>query len=671
MSLLSNLFSRPYGCFKSDDNEISLDSLVLLTIDDLKKAIRDEVQASLENKVSESLVRALTVGKIKDELKEHAVNEALKLSEKYSDTLPKRRSSKQTLLLSKDFLKVMLQENHSAIELLKELFADENTFELYYLPVIEDTASHTYRFVLKNMKEDAFSYFLKLTTMMTELAKECTYLYDDFASSKTNLAIVLYSSSFVISKLLYEHNFVYGKEKQSISLVNTSLADLFNQDLSLKEISVTATPCECSIRPEQLVSLGLLILKDKVCNIVTYLKEHNCDKLLVDLVKPELTSRLYTLLLRARELIANDESYKDCEFLEAVRPVFVGVPHTPENWFSDPKFNGENYFYPDEVLQKVKLHKSICCYVNHSKKAVETFLSSYKALQEKKALEKAQAQAFKNERTLLSAAATIDFKKRKSGSQEYDSHENSDQHTAIEDEMTVTGGSSVAENKIPAVISSAPTLEDLMLGGALDNNAVGANSASLSPENKVCSGIDAKEPSYDNLNLSSSSTASLDDTTLGDIRLSDNGNDSLMSNLMRTEAIVNRFCYKESLADVTDPQVSDTNTTKAYKLIVSKLKDHTLSSNVIKRALDSRVSRIKPVIDVVNGFIKDGAFAIDFDLDAAIKSATTYVDYSRALLATRYSAMHNYKRNKVGVDYLNHFIEKEVVFLSKVLKEQV
>ncbi len=670
MSLLSNLFSRPYGCFKSDDNEISLDSLVLLTIDDLKKAIRDEVQASLENKVSESLVRALTVSKIKDELKEHAVNEALKLSEKYSDTLPKRRSSKQTLLLSKDFLKVMLQENHSAIELLKELFADENTFELYYLPVIEDTASHTYRFVLKNMKEDAFSYFLKLTTMMTELAKECTYLYDDFASSKANLAIVLYSSSFVISKLLYEHNFVYGKEKQSISLVNSSLADLFNQDLSLKEISVTATHCECSIRPEQLVSLGLLILKDKVCNIVTYLKEHNCDKLLVDLVKPELTSRLYTLLLRARELIANGESYKDCEFLEAVRPVFVGVPHTPENWFSDPIFNGENYFYPDEVLQKVKLHKSICCYVNHSKKAVETFLNSYKALQEKKALEKAQTQAFKNERTLLSAASTIDFKKRKSGSHEYDFHENSDQHTAIEDERAVTGGSSVAENKIPAVISSAPTLEELMLGGAPDNNAVGANSASLSPENKVCSGIDAKEPSYDNLNLSSSSPASLDDTALGDIRLSANGNDSLMANLMRTEAIVNRFCYKESLADVTDPQVSDTNTTKAYKLIVSKLKDHTLASNVIKRALDSRVSRIKPVIDVVNGFIKDGAFAIDFDLDAAIKSATTYVDYSRALLATRYSAMHNYKRNKVGVDYLNHFIEKEVVFLSKVLKEQ-
>lgn len=670
MSLLSNLFSRPYGCFKSDDNEISLDSLVLLTIDDLKKAIRDEVQASLENKVSESLVRALTVSKIKDELKEHAVNEALKLSEKYSDTLPKRRSSKQTLLLSKDFLKVMLQENHSAIELLKELFADENTFELYYLPVIEDTASHTYRFVLKNMKEDAFSYFLKLTTMMMELAKESTYLYDDFASSKANLAIVLYSSSFIISKLLYEHNFVYGKEKQSISLVNSSLADLFNQDLSLKEISVTATHCECSIRSEQLVSLGLLILKDKVCNIVTYLKEHNCDKLLVDLVKPELTSRLYTLLLRARELIANGESYKDCEFLEAVRPVFVGVPHTPENWFSDPIFNGENYFYPDEVLQKVKLHKSICCYVNHSKKAVETFLNSYKALQEKKALEKAQTQAFKNERTLLSAASTIDFKKRKSGSHEYDFHENSDQHTAIEDERAVTGGSSVAENKIPAVISSAPTLEELMLGGAPDNNAVGANSASLSPENKVCSGIDAKEPSYDNLNLSSSSHASLDDTALGDIRLSANGNDSLMANLMRTEAIVNRFCYKESLADVTDPQVSDTNTIKAYKLIVSKLKDHTLSSNVIKRALDFRVSRIKPVIDVVNGFIKDGAFAIDFDLDAAIKSATTYVDYSRALLATRYSAMHNYKRNKVGVDYLNHFIEKEVVFLSKVLKEQ-
>ena len=675
MSLLSNLFSRPYGCFKSDDNEISLDSLVLLTIDDLKKAIRDEVQVSLENKVSESLVRALTVGKIKAELKEHAVNEALKLSEKYSDTLPKRRSSKQTLLLSKDFLKVMLQENHCAIELLKELYADENTFELYYLPVIEDTTSHTYRFVLKNMKEDAFSYFVKLTTMMTELAKECTYLYDDFGKSEANLAIVLYSSAFVISKLLYEQDFTYGKEKQSISLLTTSFADLFNQDLSLKELSLTATPRECSVRPEQLVSLGLLMLKDKVCNIISYLKEHNCDNLLVDLVKPEITSRLYTLLQRARELIANGESYKDCEFLEAVRPVFVGVPHTPENWFSDPTFNGENYFYPDEVLQKVKLHKSICCYVNHSKKAVETFLSSYKALQEKKALEKEQAQAFKNERTLLSAAANIDFKKRKCESHEYDTHEydtheNSDKHTAIGDESLVTGETSTATNEIPSVISSAPTLEDLMLGGAPDSNAVCPNSASISSERRECSGIDAKNASYDNSNLSQGKTDSLADTALGNARISDNGNDSLMAKLMRTEAIVNRFCYKESLADVTDPQVSDTNTTKAYKLIVSKLKDHTLSSNVIKRALDSRVSRIKPVIDVVNGFIKDGAFAIDFDLDAAIKSATTYVDYSRALLATRYSAMHNYKRNKVGVDYLNHFIEKEVVFLSKVLKEQ-
>ena len=64
MSLLSNLFSRPYGCFKSDDNEISLDSLVLLTIDDLKKAIRDEVQASLENKVSESLVKGAVLSKL-------------------------------------------------------------------------------------------------------------------------------------------------------------------------------------------------------------------------------------------------------------------------------------------------------------------------------------------------------------------------------------------------------------------------------------------------------------------------------------------------------------------------------------------------------------------------------------------------------------------------------
>ena len=671
MSLLSNLFSRPYGLFKSDNDEISLDSLVLLNIDDLKKAIRDEVQVSLENKVSESLVRALTVGKIKDELKEHAVSEALKITEKYSDSYPKRRNSKQTLELHKDFVEEMLHENKSALALTKELYGDEVTFNSLYLPVVKATASHSYRFVLKNMKEDAFSYFLKLTTMMTELSKECTYLDDDFGKSEANLAIVLYSSAFVISKLLYEYDFTYGKEKQRISLLTTSFTELFNKDLSiketgdtlksgLKELSITATPRECSMRPEQLVSIGLLMLKDKVCNIVSYLKDHDCDKLLVDLVNPELTSRLYTLLQRARELILKGESYKDCEFLEAVRPVFVGVPHTPENWFSDPKFNGENYFYPDEVLQKVKLHKSICCYVNHSKRAVETFVNSYKELQEKIAQEKEKAQSFKNERTLLTAAANIDFKKRKQVATGTDTAASP---TGLTSSELVASGNTTIDT-----ISLAPTLEDLMLGTAKDSIEKSAVTLSSTLSEDCSQGnFSTKTQNYahdcDNKPLTGDKTPGTVNTTEGDT-------DNLMANIMSTDAIVNRFSYQQSLSDVTDPQVSDSNAIKAYKLIISRLKAHTFSSNVLKRALDSRVSRIKSVIDVVNGFIKDGAFAIDFDLDNAVKSATTYVDYSRALLATRYSAMHNYKRNKVGVDYLNHFIEKEIVFLSKTLNEQ-
>ena len=150
-----------------------------------------------------------------------------------------------------------------------------------------------------------------------------------------------------------------------------------------------------------------------------------------------------------------------------------------------------------------------------------------------------------------------------------------------------------------------------------------------------------------------------------------NGQSSLIKDLMSTDAIVNRFCYQECLSDVTDVQEADSSAVKAFKIIVSKLKDHTFSSNVLKKSLEGRTAKIRSVTDVVNGFLKDGAFAIDFDLDGAVKSAATYVDFSRALLATRLSAMHNYKRNRVGVDYLTHFIEKEVVFLSKALKETV
>lgn len=661
MSLLSNLFSRPYGLFKSDNDEISLDSLVLLNIDDLKKAIRDEVQVSLENKVSESLVRALTVGKIKDELKEHAVSEALKITEKYSDSYPKRRNSKQTLELHKDFVEEMLHENKSSLALIKELYGDESTFNSLFLPVVKAAASHSYRFVLKNMKEDAFSYFLKLTTMMTELSKECTYLYDDFGRSKASLAVVLYASAFVISKLLYESHFTYGKEKQCLSLLTTSFEDLFLKE-NVNELSITATPCDCMMRPEQLVSIGLLLLKDKTCNIVSYLKVQGCDKLLEDLVKPEITSRLYTLLQRARDLILKNESYKDCEFLEAVRPVFVGVPHTPENWFSDPKFNGENYFYPDEVLQKVKLHKSICCYVNHSKKAVETFVSSYKKLQEKIAQEKEKEQSFKNERTLLNAAANIDFNKRKQVATPTVTAKTTSSTGLTSSDLNASG------EKTADTLFFAPTLEDLMLGTAKDSieNPSVTLSSTLSQDNTHTE-LSTMPKHYahdcDNMPITG-------DRNPGTVNSFVRETDNLMANIMSTDAIVNRFSYQQSLSDVTDPQVSDSNAIKAYKLIISRLKAHTFSSNVLKRALDSRASRIKSVIDVVNGFIKDGAFAIDFDLDNAVKSATTYVDYSRALLATRYSAMHNYKRNKVGVDYLNHFIEKEVVFLSNVLKEQ-
>lgn len=661
MSLLSNFFSRPYGLFKSDNDEISLDSLVLLNIDDLKKAIRDEVQVSLENKVSESLVRALTVGKIKDELKEHAVSEALKITEKYSDSYPKRRNSKQTLELHKDFVEGMLHENKSSLALIKELHGDESTFNSLYLPVVKATASHSYRFVLKNMKEDAFSYFLKLTTMMTELSKESTYLHDDFGRSKASLAVVLYASAFVISKLLYESHFTYGKEKQCLSLLTTSFEDLLLKE-NVNELSITATPCDCMMRPEQLVSIGLLMLKDKACNIVSYLKAQGCDKLLEDLVKPEITSRLYTLLQRARELILKNESYKDCEFLEAVRPVFVGVPHTPENWFSDPKFNGENYFYPDEVLQKVKLHKSICCYVNHSKKAVETFVSSYKKLQEKIAQEKEKEQSFKNERTLLNAAANIDFNKRKQVATATVTAKTTSSTGLTSSDLNVSG------EQTADTLFFAPSLEDLMLGTAKDSieNSAVTLSSTLSQDNTHTElSTKPKHCSHDCDNMPITV-----DRTSGKVNSFVSETDNLMSNIMSSDAIVNRFSYQQSLSDVTDPQVSDSNAIKAYKLIISRLKAHTFSSNVLKRALDSRVSRIKSVIDVVNGFIKDGAFAIDFDLDNAVKSATTYVDYSRALLATRYSAMHDYKRNKVGVDYLNHFIEKEIVFLSKVLNEQ-
>lgn len=643
MTLFSNLFSGAYRCFGHND-EISLDSLVLLTVDDLKKAIRDEVQVTLENRISERLLRELSASRIKEKLKELSVNEALQISEKYSDIYPKRRNSKQTLLLDRDFVKVMNAENESSVKLLKELFDDSAVFESLYQPVIDFTASHTYRFLLKNMKEDAFTYFLRLTSCMTELAKECTYLNDDFGKNESSLAIVLYASAFVMAKLSYDYTFTCGSEKRNLSLLTHSFENALLEE-NAKELSVSATPCESSARPELMVSVGLMMLKAPACKIISCLREHDCDRLISDLVKPEVTSRLFTLLSRARELISKNEHAGDCEFLEAVRPVFTGVPHTPENWFSDPKFNGEPFFFPEDVLQKVKLHRSICCYVNHSKNAVESFLSSYKKLKEKLEKEQEQTETFKNGCTLLSAAAVIDFKKRKKAA---DGSPANDGRTLSSEDISLEK-SSVAVSGSP---SSVPSLEDLMLG----SSSAFKNEASY----QQCNSDDNRQNRSLNDEKVSANTCS-----------SINGQSSLIKDLMSTDAIVNRFCYQECLSDVTDVQEADSSAVKAFKIIVSKLKDHTFSSNVLKKSLEGRTAKIRAVTDVVNGFIKDGAFAIDFDLDGAVKSAATYVDFSRALLATRLSAMHNYKRNRVGVDYLTHFIEKEVVFLSKALKETV
>ena len=97
-----------------------------------------------------------------------------------------------------------------------------------------------------------------------------------------------------------------------------------------------------------------------------------------------------------------------------------------------------------------------------------------------------------------------------------------------------------------------------------------------------------------------------------------------------------------------------------------KLIDISSDNCEIKKELDKRTKRFKQVLEVILGFVKDGSFLIDYDLDNALKNAQSFNDLFITVLATYHASMSNYKENKVGVSYLNKFVKAEVKRFSSL-----
>ncbi|MGN1282128.1 MAG: hypothetical protein ACI4UM_09565 [Succinivibrio sp.] len=137
--------------------------------------------------------------------------------------------------------------------------------------------------------------------------------------------------------------------------------------------------------------------------------------------------------------------------------------------------------------------------------------------------------------------------------------------------------------------------------------------------------------------------------------------------LKQTESCINRYCYAHSIADITDTDSSDPKYLAVYKRLGAKVLDGSLRKASLQRAMDSRCSRMRHLLEVVLGFYKDGRLNTDLQLEDAISSAQCFKDYFMLILALRDSAHKDEKHNQLCCEYIDHFIEGEIVTLCRLI----
>lgn len=595
-----------------------------IKIEDIRQAVSDEVKRSLEKLVSKRVVKDLSVRKIIEGLEEKAIKEQLCLKEHRKKSLANKSKFVQKREIGADFEAQVRAENQATLELaaVSSGLSSESLSE-YFEPLVTAMIAkggHLYRD--STSTHTIITEALKLSHIMFEISRSSTYLNEDYTGKAVTLAILLTAFSHDLGALCEEHSIRLQLDRKSEPF-NIFTDDLIKLSKAGKDFTVCSQSKRSAMSLEHTLVYGMNLLQPCTLKFLEAISNEKAQKLVHEIIKPDFGGRLINLLVRAKELLRKGESVAECEFIESVRPEFVGVAHTPEDWFLDPRLSELPYFYPDSVMSRVKLSKSIVFYVNHSYEALDRFLFSYKEYKDKKEKEARESLSFINGSKLLKAAADIDYKNRETiretGKGEPDEYrENAD--------GTLHANSCYQKG----------SLEELML-----SDAAGVHS----DKDKVI----------------------LSDSSNDNSKTHKSRDRQIMEALMQTQSCINRYCYSHRINRLQDVRQSDPRHLAMYKKLGTLVIEGKVTDTAVVMALESRTVRMRHLIDVVTGFYKDGRFNTDLQLEAAVSNAQNFKDYFLLILALLDSAIRDPENNQLGLDYINHFIEGELVGLSRLL----
>lgn len=471
-------------------------------------------------------------------------------------------------------------------------------------------------------KQDSiFIHSLKLFRFMVIVAKDNTYLFNDY--KKECVLICLLSIAFVHEL----DNLVFFKIEAlpgaiSFNPIIQSL-DKFVEANDARALLIEKRSSALSF--EKSFSLGAMLFSKQLLGVFIYLKENDAYDLALRLLLYKSSDPLYNVFVKAHDLTLQRIQHDKNELFEALRPRFVGIDNTPANWYELNAFVNLTPVYDEKRLFLIDVHKQVdFAYCLSRKWALDLV-----ALQQK---------------VSDSLQKTTDLKERLKDSELFEPYK--EKRKKLKEAFVDSLKPIITTNEEQNISISATSISTPL--ESIENKTDKSDTSGVNIDDKLTNLVIEEK-----IIESHTSNHLIEESALNDV-------------IFSSEAINNRYCFDNQLNSIVSVSNDDDKDLKAFKTVIKKLIDISSGNCEIQKELDKRIKRFRQVLEVILGFAKDGSFKLEYDLDNALKNAKNFNDLFITTLATYHAAMKNYVDNKVGISYLNKFIKAEVKRFSSL-----
>lgn len=255
-----------------------------------------------------------------------------------------------------------------------------------------------------------FSFKLMLNAIKT--AKNNSYYFEDNSVKDAALMILLTAASYSLGRVLHTFTVksdVEDKEELTYNPVKETLRDfiLNNDILNIKQIYKENKKDHLTI-----LKTGLILANTLVKETISKLDNKELIYTLFCINEDDILFKI----LNKSVCICLENAECDDQYLEAIRPVFIGKKHTPKDWDTNEEFKNLPYFYDKDLLLNTNIRQAVSYYANKNESVINRFMHDYKETIEQHFLDKIENENKTNnfEHTLekINEENQKDFEKR-------------------------------------------------------------------------------------------------------------------------------------------------------------------------------------------------------------------------------------------------------------------